>query len=123
MKTITNFIIEKLKINKNIKSSKYADDVYSYIEELAYRWTGDHEDKDQIKDFIQSKEEPEWDLLISTLKEEYIDIKNDYHLFDKEVVDDTINLFKVFTKLLNSEQENTKEAIIKGMTRYVVENY
>ena len=123
MKTITNFIIEKLKINKDIKSSKYADDVYSYIEELAYRWTEDHKDKDQIKDFIQSKEEPEWDLLISTLKEEYIDIKNDYHLFDKEVVDDTINLFKVFTKLLNSEQENTKEAIIKGMTRYVVENY
>ena len=105
MKTITNFIIEKLKINKDIKSSKYADDVYSYIEELAYRWTGDHEDKEQIKDFIQNKEEPEWDLLISSLEEEYIDIKNDYHLFDKEVVDDTINLFKVFTKLLNSGQD------------------
>jgi len=123
MKTITNFIIEKLKINKDIKSSKYADDVYSYIEELAYRWTRDHKDKEQIKDFIQNKEEPEWDLLISNLEKEYIDIKNDYHLFDKEVVDDTINLFKVFTKLLNSEQENTKEAIIKGMTKYVVENY
>ena len=123
MKTITNFIIEKLKINKDIKSSKYSDDVYSYVEELAYRWARVHKDKDQIKDFIQSKEEPEWDLLISDLEKEYIDIKNDYHLFDKEVVNDTIKLFKVFTKLLNSEQENTKEAIIKGMTKYIVENY
>lgn len=125
MKKIVQYLTEKFKINSNnITKSSYKDEVYNYIEDLSFRFSENHK-KDEIEKYIQNKEDPNWLEIIDYLLNDYIDIKKDNQEYGQEIVKDTTNLFTLLCKYPQKLKVNDdlKESIIKGMTRYSIENY
>ena len=125
MKNLVYYLTEKFKINSNnITKSSYKDEVYNYIEDLSFRFSGNYK-KDEIEKYIQNKEEPNWLEIIDYLLNDYIDIKKDNQEYGQEIVKDTTNLFILLCKYPQKLKVNDdlKESIIKGMTKYALENY
>ena len=124
MKKLVQYLTEKFKLNSNNITS-YKDEVYNYIEELSFRFSGENYRDDEIEKYIQNKEEPNWLEIIDYLLNDYIDVKKDNQEYGQEVVKDTTNLFTLLCKYPQKLKVNNdlKESIIKGMTRYSIKNY
>lgn len=122
MKQLTQYLTEKFKLNSS-NLTPYNDEVGRYIEELSFRFS-DKLDKNDVEDYIKSKKEPNLQEILDNLLNNYINPEKDNDMFGDDVVDDTYKLFKILVKYPNKfNTDKIKDRIIKGMTKYVVENY